>query len=286
MDVTADAECHSENEAVATGRGGRPRGAGRGWYHCHHGSLWCPFGYGAGRGAIDRGAAAASTSATRSWPVFTKLGCNAGGCHGKASGQNGFRLSLLGFDHDADYAAIVPRVRAAGASSPPPPDQSLLLPQGHGRPRPMAAGGSSNRLRMNTASSVAGSPPARLMASPATRWSTHVSVFFPSSVVLGRQARQQLAAYAPLQRRHRRGRDPSRPVREQTTLKIATVDADGPSADAGAERPSDSDGPLPGSRRQPFGRSWPLGASVPAYEFPGSVRSSTAPRCGNGRRWG
>ncbi|MEO5733329.1 MAG: Ig-like domain-containing protein, partial [Rubrivivax sp.] len=27
-------------------------------------------------------------------PIFTKLGCNSGGCHGKASGQNGFRLSL------------------------------------------------------------------------------------------------------------------------------------------------------------------------------------------------
>ena len=30
-------------------------------------------------------------------PIFTKLGCNAGGCHGKADGQNGFKLSLLGF---------------------------------------------------------------------------------------------------------------------------------------------------------------------------------------------
>ncbi len=30
-------------------------------------------------------------------PIFTKAGCNAGGCHGKMSGQNGFRLSLLGF---------------------------------------------------------------------------------------------------------------------------------------------------------------------------------------------
>ena len=30
-------------------------------------------------------------------PIFTKLGCNGGGCHGKASGQNGFKLSLLGF---------------------------------------------------------------------------------------------------------------------------------------------------------------------------------------------
>ncbi|MEO1979287.1 MAG: hypothetical protein ABGZ24_02070, partial [Fuerstiella sp.] len=26
--------------------------------------------------------------------VLTKLGCNSGGCHGKATGQNGFKLSL------------------------------------------------------------------------------------------------------------------------------------------------------------------------------------------------
>ncbi|MDB4671305.1 hypothetical protein OAF34_04140, partial [Pirellulaceae bacterium] len=30
-------------------------------------------------------------------PIFTKFGCNAGGCHGKSGGQNGFSLSLLGF---------------------------------------------------------------------------------------------------------------------------------------------------------------------------------------------
>ncbi|MDB6152601.1 MAG: hypothetical protein JWL90_1054, partial [Chthoniobacteraceae bacterium] len=37
-------------------------------------------------------------------PILTKTGCNAGGCHGKLAGQNGFRLSLRGFapewDHD------------------------------------------------------------------------------------------------------------------------------------------------------------------------------------------
>ena len=25
-------------------------------------------------------------------PILTKLGCNSGGCHGKATGQNGFKL--------------------------------------------------------------------------------------------------------------------------------------------------------------------------------------------------
>ncbi len=40
-------------------------------------------------------------------PIFTKLGCNAGGCHGKSDGQNGFRLSLLGFYPDDDYEFLV-----------------------------------------------------------------------------------------------------------------------------------------------------------------------------------
>src|SRR5438309_23315 len=39
-------------------------------------------------------------------PILTRAGCNAGACHGKARGQNGFQLSLLAFDHDADYAAL------------------------------------------------------------------------------------------------------------------------------------------------------------------------------------
>ena len=31
-------------------------------------------------------------------PILTAHGCNAGACHGKQRGQNGFQLSLLGFD--------------------------------------------------------------------------------------------------------------------------------------------------------------------------------------------
>ena len=40
-------------------------------------------------------------------PIFSKLGCNSGACHGKASGQNGFKLSLLGFEPDLDYTTLV-----------------------------------------------------------------------------------------------------------------------------------------------------------------------------------
>src|SRR5579871_4820549 len=36
-------------------------------------------------------------------PLFTRLGCNQGACHGKGSGQNGFRLSLRGYAPERDY---------------------------------------------------------------------------------------------------------------------------------------------------------------------------------------
>src|SRR5205823_646537 len=35
-------------------------------------------------------------------PVLTKSGCNAGNCHGKLAGQNGFKLSLRGFAPEWD----------------------------------------------------------------------------------------------------------------------------------------------------------------------------------------
>ncbi len=40
-------------------------------------------------------------------PLLSRHGCNAGGCHGQANGQNGFKLSLFGFDADFDYNALV-----------------------------------------------------------------------------------------------------------------------------------------------------------------------------------
>lgn len=59
-------------------------------------------------------------------PIFTKLSCNSGGCHGKASGQNGFKLSLLGFEPDVDYTALVKEGRGRRLV-PAAPEHSLLL---------------------------------------------------------------------------------------------------------------------------------------------------------------
>ncbi|HUQ71740.1 MAG TPA: DUF1549 and DUF1553 domain-containing protein [Planctomycetaceae bacterium] len=66
-------------------------------------------------------------------PVLTKAGCNVGVCHAKAgNGQNGFQLSLLGFEPLEDYEHLVKEARGrrvfAGAA-----DQSLILLKASGQ---------------------------------------------------------------------------------------------------------------------------------------------------------
>src|SRR5579872_5756032 len=64
-------------------------------------------------------------------PILSRFGCNASGCHGKAEGQNGFKLSVFGFDPLADYAALTQegRGRRVLASFP---DRSLVLAKASG----------------------------------------------------------------------------------------------------------------------------------------------------------
>ncbi|MFO0883786.1 MAG: hypothetical protein U0894_06285 [Pirellulales bacterium] len=38
--------------------------------------------------------------------VLSKQGCNGGACHGARAGRKGFRLTLFGFDVDADYSYL------------------------------------------------------------------------------------------------------------------------------------------------------------------------------------
>lgn len=77
----------------------------------------------------DAGHAEPINFANQIVPIFTKAGCNAGGCHGKASGQNGFKLSLLGFEPPEDYEHIVKEARGRRVF-PAAPENSLLLLKG------------------------------------------------------------------------------------------------------------------------------------------------------------
>lgn len=72
-------------------------------------------------------------------PVLTKAGCNTGACHAKAGGgQNGFQLSLLGFEHQEDYESLVKEGRGRRLFRSSPKDSLLLrkisgqLPHGGG----------------------------------------------------------------------------------------------------------------------------------------------------------
>jgi hypothetical protein len=59
-------------------------------------------------------------------PILTRAGCNQGACHGAQLGKGGLKLSLLGFDPDADYPAIV-RQNEARRVVLTDPEKSLLL---------------------------------------------------------------------------------------------------------------------------------------------------------------
>eukprot|EP00913_Durusdinium_trenchii_P005669 g5287.t1 len=64
-------------------------------------------------------------------PIFTKYGCNSGGCHGKSGGQNGFSLSLLGFEAREDFEYLTREARGRRLF-PTAPESSLLLAKASG----------------------------------------------------------------------------------------------------------------------------------------------------------
>lgn len=65
-------------------------------------------------------------------PLLGRFGCNMSGCHGKAEGQNGFKLSVFGFDPPADFNAMVKEGRGRRVF-PAAPANSLLLTKASGR---------------------------------------------------------------------------------------------------------------------------------------------------------
>jgi hypothetical protein len=126
-------------------------------------------------------------------PIFSKLGCNSGGCHGKLSGQNGFRLSLLGFEPELDYMTLVKEGRGRRVF-PAAPDNSLLLLKAsgavaHGGGKRMEVGSDEYRLIRRW---VAAGMPYGEDSDPKV---VRISVY-PEHRFLTRQNHQQLAVYA------------------------------------------------------------------------------------------
>jgi hypothetical protein len=156
-------------------------------------------------------------------PLLTRHGCNAGGCHGKASGQNGFKLSLFGFDAGFDYNAIVKEARGRRVF-PAAPDDSLLLTKPsarvpHGGGRRMAPDSEAYQTvrRWITQGMPVGDDHAPSL--------TGLEVV-PGQRVLARQAEQQVAVVA----HYRDGtvRDVTRHAQYQSNeMAVAAIDEDG-----------------------------------------------------------
>ena len=126
-------------------------------------------------------------------PVFTKLGCNSGGCHGKQAGQNGFRLSLLGFEPELDYVTLVKESRGRRLM-PSAPDQSLFLLKAtgqvpHGGGRKMEP--TSDEYKVIRRWIAAGMP----YGTETDPFVAKISVF-PEHRIMPRQSKQQFAVYA------------------------------------------------------------------------------------------
>jgi len=64
-------------------------------------------------------------------PILSRHACNSSGCHGKAEGQNGFKLSVFGFNPPADFDALLKEGRGRRVLLVQP-DASLLLTKASG----------------------------------------------------------------------------------------------------------------------------------------------------------
>ena len=140
-------------------------------------------------------------------PILTRLGCNTGGCHGRPTGQNGFHLSLFGYDPAGDFQALA---RDAGQRrlSRLAPERACSWPR---RPAGSPHGGGP-RLKV-------GSPEYQTLlawvrdGAPEARGKAHGAVVKltvePGAAILAEPGPRQFRVVAALRRRPRARRDPA-----------------------------------------------------------------------------
>jgi len=128
-DVTAVAKVTLENASLARWQAGTltPLASGKTRLFVNHAGLSA-----SAEVKVTRGAQAAAPSFQNDVvPVLMRYDCSTGGCHGATRGKDGFRLSLFGYDPDADHFRLTRefvnrRVNVAL------PEDSLLLKKSAG----------------------------------------------------------------------------------------------------------------------------------------------------------
>ena len=130
-------------------------------------------------------------------PVFARGGCNMGSCHGAARGQDGFRLSLFGFDPAGDHQRITRELPGRRIDLAHPEESLLLLKATGGVPhtggkRFAADGDLADRLVRWIAAGAPDDPdPAAGVPQLAG-----LELYPPQSLLEGPAAGQQLVAVA------------------------------------------------------------------------------------------
>ena len=195
-------------------------------------------------------------------PIFTKLGCNSGGCHGKSGGQNGFALSLLGFVPEFDYQTLGEENRGRRLLMSAP-EFSLLLQKATGT---MAHAG-GKRLEVGSDEYnlirrwIAGGAALGSLNDPKV---AKISIF-PEQRIISRQNRQQFAVYAHYtdgqvidvtQRAQYETNDPDVAVVDGTGM-VRSLDASGSAAIMARYQ----------GQVAVFQATVPLGLKVPKYTF-------------------
>jgi len=195
-------------------------------------------------------------------PIFTKLGCNSGGCHGKSGGQNGFALSLLGFVPEIDYQSLVKEGRGRRLFLAAP-DHSLLLLKAAGL---MAHGGGkrmevdSDEFKLIRRWIAAGTP----FGSEDDPTVTKITVY-PEHRIITRNNRQQFAVLAHYsdgmvvdvtQRAQYESNDPDIAVVDGSAL-VRTLDLSGEAAVMARYQ----------GQVSVFRATVPLGVKIPDYKF-------------------
>src|SRR5215211_466435 len=72
-------------------------------------------------------------------PILTRAGCNSGACHGALAGKGGLKLSLRGYDPEADHFVLTRQALSRRVDRTEPEKSLLLLkpsralPHGGGR---------------------------------------------------------------------------------------------------------------------------------------------------------
>ena len=127
-------------------------------------------------------------------PVLTKIGCNGGSCHGALNGQNGFKLSLFGYEPAEDYEMIVHKHDGRRVNLKEPEKSLILLKPAfqvpHGGGQVLQKDSPEFRALLTWLKDGARRDPENEKRIVALR------VMPPQSVLLGKDARRQLLVTA------------------------------------------------------------------------------------------